>query len=63
MGFLIFFLFINLTYSKYVYNHVIKTDFTSQTELINIMSSKQYYEYYLEEVNAFDIIYNPKKWE
>jgi len=63
MGFLIFFLFINLTYSKYIYNHIIKTDFTSQTDLINIMSSKQYYEYYLEEVNAFDVTYNPVVWD
>ena len=52
-------LFFNCAYCKHFYNHIIKTDFKSINELNNIMTSKNYFDLYLEEVKADNITYNP----
>tara|TARA_B100000212_G_C27054203_1_gene396971 strand:+ start:31 stop:525 length:495 start_codon:yes stop_codon:yes gene_type:complete len=51
--------FLNCAYCKYFYNHIIKTDFKSVNELSNIMTSKNYFDLYLEEVKADNITYDP----
>jgi len=51
--------FFHCVYCKYTYNHIIKTDFKSSVELNDIMSSKKYFDLYLEEVNADNIVFDP----
>ena len=57
---LYFFLFFICAFGKFTCHHVIKTDFTSKSELMNIMTSKDYYNYYLEEVKADNITFKPE---
>ena len=56
---LLLLLFFHCVYCKYTYNHIIKTDFKSSVELNDIMSSKKYFDLYLEEVDADNIIFDP----
>ena len=50
--------FLNCVYCKYFYNHIIKTDFKSVNELSNIMTSKNYFDLYLEG-EADNVTYDP----
>ena len=51
--------FFHCVYCKYFYNHIIKTELKSVNELTNIMTSKKYFDLYLEEVKADNIVYDP----
>ena len=56
---LLLLLFFHCVYCKYFYNHIIKTELKSVNELTNIMTSKKYFDLYLEEVKADNIVYDP----
>ena len=55
---LLLYLFV-LSNANYVYNHVIKTNIASKSKLFDLMREKRYFDLYLNEVNANNIIFNP----
>lgn len=59
MNLLFFILLIHLIHGKFICNHVIKTNFSSKSKLVDIMLSKKYFDYYLDIVGADTIIFDP----
>ncbi len=56
--FLIFY-FLIFCNANYVYKHVIKTNISSKTKLFNYMREKRYFDQYLNEVKASDVMFTP----
>ena len=59
MYFLILFYFLIISNANYVYKHVIKTNISSKTKLFDYMREKRYFDQYLNEVKANNVMFTP----
>lgn len=54
----LFLLFV-LAISKYTYKHTIKTNITNKSKLLDNMKKKKFFDLYLKEVKAENILFEP----